>query len=522
MRKHVKPMWDAGIGGSGSGFISSPGLPSEFATQALNGLRSIVASLGGLSILFIVFTFAGPKLFPHVEIVHYGALLGISIATVVVSTLFAILLYVRAFPPDTSLNLGLIYHIAYCFAVSYIELVGPAHESPLLRGLSFVTVLIVLFPMFVPSTLRKTVLTGLAAAMTGPVAALIFTRASGQGVPPFKVFLTAYIANFIVVGLVFRTAVLNQHLSLATTRARQMGSYELTELLGKGGMGEVWRASHRMLRRPAAIKLIRPEALGASGGQESATLVRRFEREAQATAELHSQHSIRLYDFGIAEDGAFFYVMELLDGLNMRTFVERFGPQPADRVVSLLLQACDSLWDAHMSGLIHRDIKPANLYVCRYGHEVDFVKVLDFGLVKHSDGADAQESGLTRAGVITGTPAFMAPEAARDGQVDVRSDIYSLGCVAYWLLTGQIVFEKDTPVQTVLAHCQDKPVPPSERTEIAIPSTLEAIIMSCLEKDPARRPQTASDLQQSLRDCGCATAWTQDEALEWWETHFPK
>jgi serine/threonine-protein kinase len=417
-------------------------------------------------------------------------------------------------------ELGLVYEVLICFAVSFVELIMSPDPGRPAWVVSLASIFIILFPMFVPTTLRRTLVTGLAAASTGPVAAVLYATMHGIQQPTVGLLLRAYIMNYLVVWLVLRTAKQIRFMDQELLRARQMGSYELKELLGRGGMGEVWQASHRMLRRPAAVKLIRPEALGASNTEGSDTVVRRFEREAQATAELHSQHTIRLYDFGATEEGTLFYVMELLNGLNLTTLVERFGPQPASRAAHLLLQACDSLWDAHQSQLIHRDIKPANIYTCCHGHVLDFVKVLDFGLVKFSDGQRDEQTAMTQAGVLTGTPAFMAPEMAQEGKADARSDLYALGCVGYWLLTGQLVFEHDTPLQMALAHIQEAPVFPSQRTEIDVPPQLEMVLLSCLEKDPAHRPQTARELALSIEACGCHKEWTADRAKEWWQTHM--
>jgi serine/threonine-protein kinase len=301
-------------------------------------------------------------------------------------------------------------------------------------------------------------------------------------------------------------------------KAQEVGSYKLTELLGRGGMGDVWVAEHQMLARPAAIKLIRPEALGA---QEAGTRVveERFKREARATAALQSTHTVNLYDFGVTEDGAFYYVMEMLDGLDLATLVERFGPLPAERVVHLIRGVCHSLGEAHGRGLVHRDVKPANIFTCRLGPDTDFVKVLDFGLVKSTGGEAGGATALTQEGSVAGTPAFMAPEMALgDGSVDGRADIYALGCVAYWLLTGQPVFAADTPVATLLKHVQDEPIPPSRRTELEIPADLDTVILACLAKDPAARPQTAEELEARLRACSVGE-WTKDMAEEWWKLH---
>jgi hypothetical protein len=232
-------------------------------------------------------------------------------------------------------------------------------------------------------------------------------------------------------------AILLMRVGREVNRARELGSYRLVRLLGKGGMGEVWRAEHRMLARPADIKLIRPDTIPADSAEASRVL-QRFEREAQATARLQSPHSIELYDFGMTNEGAFYYVMELLEGMDLKTLVQRFGPLPAGRAVSLLAQACDSLADAHHLGLVHRDVKPANLYACRKGLLVDFVKVLDFGLVITARDQPGEDMRLTRAGSATGTPSFMAPEmVVSHGELDGRADVYALGCVAYYLLTGK-------------------------------------------------------------------------------------
>jgi serine/threonine-protein kinase len=304
--------------------------------------------------------------------------------------------------------------------------------------------------------------------------------------------------------------------------AMDVGQYTLEEKLGSGGMGEVWRARHRMLIRPAAVKLIRPR----QAGLEPEVLLRRFEREARATSLLRSPHTVQLYDFGLSDDGTLYYVMELLDGLDFDTLVERFGPVPPERAVHLLLQVCSSLADAHANGLVHRDIKPATLVVSRVGRAWDFVKVLDFGLVKLAGASaegDAAGVKLTADGSASGTPAFMAPEIALgEPGDDHRVDIYSLGCVAYWLLTGKLVFDESTAMKVMFAHAHTPPPPPSSRVEVPIPPALEALVLACLEKDPAKRPQTAVELEARLAELGLASAWTRERAEKWWRTHVPE
>lgn len=275
-----------------------------------------------------------------------------------------------------------------------------------------------------------------------------------------------------------------------------------------------------MLTRPAAIKLIRPSAGDGRDGVSEAA-VRRFEREAQVIARLRSPHTVELFDFGIAADGAFYYVMELLDGLDADSLLRRFGPIPPERAIYLLRQVCHSLSEAQSCGLVHRDIKPANIFLCRYGEEYDFVKVLDFGIV----GAvrDPTNTSLvhTREDAVRGTPAFIAPEQAMGTDVDGRADIYATGCVAYWLLTGQFVFTADTPMGLLLKHAQTPPPPPSARTELPIPPALDDLVLSCLAKDPAKRPQFARELSRRLAEVEGASTWTQDRARDWWVTHQP-
>jgi serine/threonine-protein kinase len=285
-------------------------------------------------------------------------------------------------------------------------------------------------------------------------------------------------------------------------------------------MGEVWRARHRLLARPAAIKLIRRSENG--GREASADARRRFEREAQATASLRSPHTVNLFDFGVAQDGRFYYVMELLDGLDTNTLVRRFGPMPAARAVFLLRQVCHSLSEAESVGLVHRDIKPANVFVCRYGEDHDFVKVLDFGLVKLLSEATDLRPAVTQDSVVRGTPAFIAPEQVFGRHsADARVDIYATGCVAYWLLTGQLVFDDPSPTAMLVHHAHTAPAPPSSRTELTIPAALDRLVLECLEKDPARRPQSARELSERLARAVDGEPWTEEHAREWWLRHRP-
>jgi len=306
-------------------------------------------------------------------------------------------------------------------------------------------------------------------------------------------------------------------LHLEVFEAKRLGQYELTERIGRGGMGEVWKADHRLLARPAAIKLIKPEVIDVGDPALVHDFMRAFEREAQITASLRSIHTVELYDFGVTADSTFYYVMELLEGKDLETLVRETGPLEPARVAYFLEQVCDSLADAHDHGLVHRDIKPANIHVCRMGRRFDFVKVLDFGLVKQRTRRGGGRGLGEGKGVVVGTPAYIAPEMVVAEDIDARADIYSLGCVGYWLLTGRPVFEGKTPAEIVAKHVHEAVVAPAQRAGTEIPEELERIILACLEKDPAARPQSAEELARLLRASGLVDEWTQERARAWWD-----
>ena len=298
----------------------------------------------------------------------------------------------------------------------------------------------------------------------------------------------------------------------------RIGSYSLIERLGSGGMGEVWLGRHQLLARPAAIKIVRETAAG--GGEDSHTLRQRFAREAKATAELQSPHTVQLFDFGLTETGSFYYVMERLRGMDLQRMVERHGPLPLERAVYLLKQACLSLSEAHALGLVHRDVKPANLFVCRLGPEYDFLKVLDFGMVSRHGGEST--AAITVAGMVLGTPAFLAPEiVSGKGPIDARADIYSLGCVAFWLLTGRPLFEAEDAMTLLLHHSNTAPPTPSSVSEEPIPAAVDALVLECVSKDPAQRPADAETLWERL-DSLSIGHWDKRRAREWWELHEPE
>jgi len=292
--------------------------------------------------------------------------------------------------------------------------------------------------------------------------------------------------------------------------AQTLGSYTLLERLGAGGMGEVWSARHKLLARPAAVKLIR----GAGGIGLSDEVIRRFRREAEATARLRSPHTVELYDFGVTEESGFYYVMERLEGLDLQNLVSRHGALPPERAVFLLAQALESLIEAHQSGLVHRDIKPANIFACRLGASYDFVKLLDFGLVTALD--DAEDKMVTQRGTVAGTPQFMAPEHGTGDDLDGRADLYSLGGVAFWLLTGERLFTMTNPAALIMAHITRTPDRPSRRLGRALPDGLDEWVLSLLEKDRDDRPADARVAHRRLMDIALPSPWTQEMAERWW------
>lgn len=292
--------------------------------------------------------------------------------------------------------------------------------------------------------------------------------------------------------------------------ARKLGQYQLKRRLGAGGMGEVYLAEHVLLRRPCALKLIHPERAG------DPQHLARFEREVQVMATLSHPNTVEIFDYGHAQDGTFYYVMEYLPGMTLEELVQRHGPLPPERAVHLLRQVCGALTEAHDVGLIHRDVKPANILICARGGLYDVAKLLDFGLVHVlGPGPDAQH--LTQEGVIAGTPAYMSPQQATGGiDLDVRSDLYSLGAVAYFLVTGQPPFVRPSSVQTLAAHLGDA-VPAPNSLCPSLPDDLQRVILRCLEKDPARRFPDAAALEHALGHCAGAGCWTSQKAADWWQ-----
>ncbi len=500
----------------------SSGLPVDLLSQSAERLRVLALLYAGVFFLGGIFP---ALLVPSDRARFLGSFVqwGPAVIGILGAVLVAAVIRSPRVSLPTAMNLALAFEILSSYAIAAAEFADPraleTHRGFL--GLSWVAVWVVLFTVVVPSSPRRALWAALASVSSVPavVGLVIASGATSFRISPALFFLGLVFPYLLVVGMAYVGARVVYNLGTEVKRARELGSYRLEEKLGEGGMGEVWRARHRMLARPAAIKLIRPSFAGNPGAGVSAEAVRRFEREAQVIARLRSPHTVELFDFGIATDGAFYYVMELLDGLDADSLLRHFGPTPPERAIYLLRQVCHSLSEAQSCGLVHRDIKPANIFLCRYGEEYDFVKVLDFGIVGAVRDPGETSPAHTQENAVQGTPAFIAPEQAMGEQVDGRADIYATGCVAYWLLTGQQVFTAETSMGLLLQHAQTPPAPPSARTDLLIPRALDDLVLSCLAKDPAHRPQSARELSLRLAELEGASAWTQERAREWWATH---
>jgi eukaryotic-like serine/threonine-protein kinase len=417
------------------------------------------------------------------------------------------------------LDLGLVFEIAGAGALALMENSARLTNSAF-HGTTIVAAWIAICVVVIPNRPWKSITAALLSAAMVPIAHLIAAQIMRYPAMPYRQLASYALGPIFVAGWTPFISVSLRHMHEDLSRTEYFGSYHLVELLGRGGMGEVWLARHRFLRREAALKVVLGGLLEKAGAWEQRQIQKRFETEAQAIASLRSPHTVEIYDYGLAENGSLYYAMEYLEGLDAETLVNEYGPQPPGRVVSFLRQACESLEEAHDAGLIHRDVKASNIFICRLGKQSDFVKVLDFGLVKELAGPT--QTTLTKSNGTSGTPAFMAPEQVRGDQVDARTDIYGLGCLAYFLLTGNLVFNKPNGMAMAAAHLTERPELPSSRSELPVPASLENVVMACLEKKAADRPQSAAALRAMLDACADVAPWTAEEADRWWLLHRPE
>ena len=398
----------------------------------------------------------------------------------------------------------------FFLVVQYFLTIASCREGVLDFPEGLWLVLIYTYALFIPNTLRRASV-AIGMMCVAPMALLLCTMwwcphvaehtATDQIVRLVLIFCIAGVSSILgvdIIGTLRREAF----------EARQLGQYRLTRRIGAGGMGEVFLAEHQLLKRPCVVKLIRPDKTG------NPKVLARFQREVRATAKLSHWNTVEIFDYGCTADGTFYYVMEYLPGMSLGEMVDRFGPMPPERVIYLLSQACDALAEAHAAGLIHRDIKPGNIFVAQRGGVHDVVKLLDFGLVKPI--LEEESIHLTAEGTITGSPLFISPEQALgETRPDGRSDIYSLGAVGYFLLTGLPPFAGDRAIKVIFAHAHEPVVPPSEHCP-EIPADLEAVILRCLAKNPADRFQNTAEMAEALVACQSADGWSRRQAAEWW------
>jgi len=412
----------------------------------------------------------------------------------------------RSLPVLRALDAGATFVVCLFFTGMYVG-VPPASRPELVLLLSMNFVL-VSRAATVPSTPLRTLLIGLVSVIPTIVVSAMLQAGSNVATAA-TTSAAAYAATWAGVALVTSSMISRviYGLSRQVAEARQVGQYTLEERIGRGGMGEVFRARHALLRRPTAVKLLRPDNVA------PANLVR-FEREVQLTSQLRHPNTVAIYDYGRTMDGIFYYAMEFLDGIDLNELVELAGPQRPERVVRILRQACGALQEAHAAGLVHRDVKPANIILCEAHGSHDVAKVVDFGLVKEFRAGET--ASVTQAATLLGTPLFMAPETLLSADdAKPSSDIYSLGGVAYYLLTGSHVFMGDTTLAICTQHLHAVPEAPSLRLGSSLPAGLDELVLECLAKDPGQRPTSAARLAHALAALGLAE-WTEAEAQDWW------
>jgi serine/threonine-protein kinase len=492
-------------------------------------LREASGRLGVFALLGAVLWFAGPVLY-HLalqsltpgEQIWYIPRASDFIALFYSLGSLAFYLHVRnsKAPPRVLLDLGLGYMVFIALGIGLMWHWDPSPLGHIVYPMfTWIGPVLLIYAALIPTRPWKTFVAGLVAASMNPIGMLIARARGVWDFGPTMNVLVMHYPDYMLVAVATIISSVMTRLGQKVTSARELGSYQLGDLIGRGGMGEVYRATHRMLARPAAIKLIRPETVAAGKPEETDLALRRFRREAEVAASLRSPHTVELYDFGVAEDQTLYYAMELLEGEDLETLVRDHGVVPASRVVHILEQVCQSLAEAHARGLVHRDIKPANIHLGTLGLQHDFAKVLDFGLVKPVLGAD-ELTQVTAAGFVAGTPTYMAPEMILEDHIDGRADLYALGCVAYFMLSGKVVFDAANPVQAIGRHLRDTPVSIAERSGVNVPPALERLVLDLLAKKPADRPQTAQEVSRRLAAIELEP-WTEEKAARWWKESGP-
>ncbi|MDX1973616.1 MAG: serine/threonine-protein kinase [Candidatus Sumerlaeia bacterium] len=517
-----------------SSFLGAP-LPAFVVVQISNRLRFVCWLTLGMLVFFVpsfLFGTYNQTMKGRFPLADMGMLMGMVMA-VVFSTLLLVLLR-RERTSRQTVILSVLYENLMAFAIAlhdgFWAYPEPYNPEP---KVFWSCLWLLIYPVIVPYSPRTSIVSSLLSVGMVMLALASPLWIARESLPPAVVFKMALETHLVCALAAYLISRLINHLNWQLAKEKQKASYQLIKPLGEGSMGEVWLARHRVLRRPAAMKIIQRDRLLVADKATRQEVLQRFEREAQATALLYNPHSIVLYDFGTTEDGSFFYVMEALDGMDLQKFIRQFGPLPQHRVVYLLKQLAESLSEAHARGLIHRDLKPANVFVCRYGVETDFIKVLDFGMVKYqkeisetmhrlSRVAVSKNIELTTDGQLTGTPTYMAPEMIRGQHVDHRYDVYAFGGIAYYLLTGTRVFPEEGMESQLMAQLEQEPEPPSQRARMEFHPGLEGLILQCLRKKPEERPEGMEEIHRRLNHLIFPEEWTSENARAWWEMNLPE
>jgi len=508
-------------------------LPPRLVSEIPKRIQHMAILAGIVSLFAIIPTLNGWQEEPP----YHRALQVVGIVLAVIASVLVVC-YVKQFKARTVLLAALCIEVVTCL---FISVGNPAYELKMdstIPGITWIVPIIIMFPFIIPTPPKWTFATSVACVTTVPAGTFIaFLLSNHSGMSPYAIPL-AILSPTIAAVIANDGSSLVYEMGVYAEKIRRVGNFRVLEEIGHGGMGIVYRAEHNRLPMRVAIKYINSDQIKKqwNGGENA---IKRFTREAGALAELCSPHTVEIYDFGLDNEGKLFYVMELLEGWDLGRLVlesekGKAAVLPPARAAYLLSQTCRALGEAHALKIVHRDVKPSNIMTCHYGRDRDFVKVLDFGIMtlrkeetepghEFFDGHDAESlMSLTGEGRRVGTPDFMSPEQIQNKPVDTSSDIYSLGCVAYFLLTGRIVFEGGDVKERNEKHIKDLPLPPSKKTTQAIPPELEKLIMACLEKLPANRPQNADKLAEDFLKSVPQT-WGSAEITDWWTTHgLPK